>query len=258
MELIDSHAHLSFLEFSSDVDEVINRANAKGISKIINICTDEKTLQDGLKLAQKYQNIIFTAAGSDPHSVEKNGEAFFKIVENHLSDLVAIGEVGLDYFYKHSQVEIQKKFLEKYFILASKTSLPLIIHCRDAFSDFFEIADNFYQDKKLVLHCFSGNIDEAKQALERGWYISFSGIVTFKKSDLLREVVKYVPLDRMLIETDSPLLAPEQHRGKRNEPAYLVETCQMIAKIKETEPEMIAKITYDNAFSFFNLQKFLT
>jgi len=167
--------------------------------------------------------------------------------------LIAIGETGLDYFYGLSKKDLQKKYLINYFRLAIKHKLPLILHCRDAFLDLFEIADKEFVDQKALLHCFTGTQKEVRNVLDRGWYVSFSGIITFKNSNDLIEIVKICPLDRILIETDSPLLAPQSKRGKLNEPAYVVETAQMIASIKNVSLEEIAKITFDNAMKFYQM-----
>ena len=171
--------------------------------------------------------------------------------------LVAIGETGLDYFYEHSNKRLQKKFLIQYLHLALETNLPVVIHCRDAFEDLFEIADAEYtvssQSAPLLLHCFTGDKEIAKKALDRGWYLSFSGIVTFKKSESLREAANYVPLDQMLIETDSPYLAPQSRRGKVNFPSYLPETAEKLAILKGVSLDHFAKMTSQNASHFFKL-----
>lgn len=165
---------------------------------------------------------------------------------------MALGETGLDYYYEHSPKELQKKFLIQYFHLAIQTGLPVIFHCRDAFSDLFMLGDAEYKGKPALVHCFTGTVEEAKAALDRGWSISFSGIITFKKSEALREVVKYVPLSKMLIETDAPYLAPQSKRGSLNESSFLSETAQMIAELKQVSLETVAKATSENACAFFS------
>jgi TatD DNase family protein len=248
--LIDSHAHLTSPDILPILDEVMERAKAAGVEKVINICTDERTLETGLEAAKKHKNLFNTAA-TTPHDVEDEGESFFPLVEEALSDLVAIGETGLDYHYEHSPKKTQQQFLEQYFALAVKADLPLIFHCREAFNDLFAMADAMYRDRPAVLHCFTGTKDEARKCLDRGWMISFSGIITFKRSEELREVVKYVPLDHIFVETDSPYLAPQSKRGKQNEPAYVVEVAEMIAEIKELPLEKIAEATSENISRFF-------
>jgi TatD DNase family protein len=250
---IDSHAHLTSESVLPELPGIVLRAKAAGVGQIVNICTDEASLREGIKLVQAFPWIHLTAA-TTPHDVETEGESFFPIVETHAraGKLVAIGETGLDYFYEHSNRKLQKAFLLRYFELALSCKLPLIFHCRDAFVDLFSFADSDYQGP-AILHCFTGSIEEARGVLDRGWLISLSGIITFKKSETLREVARYVPLDRLLIETDTPYLAPQSHRGKPNEPAYIRETAQMIAQVKGITLEQVAAATSHNARTFFSL-----
>ena len=210
-------------------------------------------MKKGIDLKKRCPSIYNTAA-TTPHDVEIEGESFFPIVEQaaQKGQLSAIGETGLDYFYEHSKKDTQKKYLERYFDLATRTKLPVIFHCRDAFEDLFSMADQFYSLGPAVLHCFTGTLQEAKKVLDRGWYISFSGIITFKKSQALRDVVSYVPLERMLIETDSPYLAPQSKRGKLNEPSFIHETAEMIAQIKNCSVEQVGSTSSLNAKSFFS------
>ena len=251
---IDSHAHLGdeslFLRFK----DVLENARMAGIDTIVDICTNFQTLERGLLIQASDPPItVVLAAATTPHDVEKEGDAFFIQVEESAlkKKLVAIGETGLDYHYEHSPKEIQKKHMIQYFHLAKKTDLPIIFHCRDAFSDLFALADIEYKNSAALLHCFTGTLEEAKQVLERGWSISFSGIITFKKSEQLREVVKYVPLDRIFIETDSPYLAPQTKRGSCNEPSFIVETAKVIADLKKVPLEQIAECTSNNVKNLF-------
>lgn len=252
LPLIDSHAHLTADGVYEDIDAILERAKSKGITRIINICTDEKTLQRGLRLIKKYPWVQNTAA-TTPHDVANEGESFFKIVkaEAEKGTLIGIGETGLDYYYEHSPKEIQKDFLKRYLHLALEKELPVVIHCRDAFDDFFKIIEAEYPSNKGVLHCFTGTFDEAKELIKRGWYVSLSGIITFKRSDELREVAKATPLEQLLIETDTPYLAPQAFRGKRNEPAFVGEICTLIAQLKETTPLKIALTTQKNLEELF-------
>lgn len=258
MEFIDSHAHLTSSDVIDDIAAILQRTKEAGIKNVINICTDKETLERGLELSKKYDWIYNTAA-TTPHDVEKEGEALFPLMEHHAKsgDLVAVGETGLDYYYEHSPKNLQKFYFVKYLHLALECSLPVVIHCREAFRDFFEILDAEYkiqgQHAPGVLHCFTGTLDEAKQVVERGWYLSLSGIVTFKRSEELRKVAAMVPLDQLLIETDTPYLAPQSKRGKRNEPSYLPEIAAMIAKMKNLPIEEIARATTENTRRFFNL-----
>lgn len=250
--MIDTHAHLTSPSVLNLVDELLERAKASGIEKVVNICTDPSSLEKGIQLRQKYP-WVFNAAATTPHDLVKDGETFFPMVEQEAkkNSLVAIGETGLDYFYEHSPKEIQKKFLSRYFELALQLKLPIIFHCRDAFADLFAQADQEYKEAPAILHCFTGSIDEARGVLDRGWYLSFSGIVTYKKSEALREVARYVPLDRILIETDTPYLAPQSQRGKQNEPSFLVETAERIAREKNIPfAECVAALS-NNACNIF-------
>lgn len=249
MHFFDSHAHLTSEDVLPHVEEII--ARAKNVTRILNICTDKKSLEEGILLAKKHPH-IFNAGATTPHDVEKEGELFFPIFEKAAKEkqLVAIGETGLDYHYEHSPIELQKKYLSKYLALAAVTKLPVIFHCREAFDDLFAITDDEYpKNGKAILHCFTGSIREAEEVLKRGWYLSLSGIVTFKNSVALREVAKMVPLNQLLIETDTPYLAPQSKRGKQNEPAFIEETARCIAEVKNISIEDVAKASFENAFS---------
>lgn len=248
----DSHAHLSSSEVLPDIDGVMARAKVAGVSKILNICTDPHTLREGFALQNRFPQIK-NAGATTPHDVEKEGDEAFPIFEEaaRSKKLVAVGETGLDYHYAHSNRETQKRFLAKYLQLAAEMGLPVIFHCREAFADLFSIADEF--KCKAALHCFTGTVEEAEGVLSRGWYLSLSGIVTFKKSEQLREVAKMVPLNQLLIETDAPYLAPQSKRGRQNEPAFLPETAQCIADVKKISVAEVAAATLQNGSQLFRL-----
>lgn len=251
---IDSHAHLGDDALFSSWQDVLERAKLAGLEAIVNICTDQKTLERGMVLQKSHPQVpLVLAAATTPHDVEKEGDTFFPQVAKAASEnkLLAIGETGLDYYYEHSPKDLQKKHLIQYFHLAIREQLPVIFHCRDAFSDLFTLADSEYQSPRAVLHCFTGTMEEARQVLDRGWYLSLSGILTFKKSHHLREVAEYVPLDRLFIETDAPYLAPQTKRGLCNEPAFVVETAKVLSEIKKVSLETVAKQTAKNARAFF-------
>ncbi len=250
--LIDTHAHLTSEQVEGQLGGMLARAKEKGVDKVLNICTDVASLEKGLSLAQR-EPWIFNAAATTPHDVEKEGEHFFPFVEDSAKkgELAAIGETGLDYHYTHSPKKLQQDFLLRYFELAKACHLPLIIHCRDAFEDLLAMIDQYYAHRPGVLHCFTGTLSEAKHLVDRGWLLSFSGIITFKKSESLREVAAWAPLDRIVIETDTPYLAPQSHRGKVNEPSFIVETAQEIARLKGIPLEKVAQITADNACKLF-------
>lgn len=250
--MIDSHAHITSDTVIHHVDDILTRAQLSGVTSIVNICTNAETLWRGLELKKRYP-WIYNAAATTPHDVDKEGELLFATMAQHarLGYLVAIGETGLDYHYEHSNRKNQQYFLKRYLDLGLECNLPVIIHCREAFDDFFTIIDEYYPNAPGVLHCFTGTLSEAKEVIKRGWYLSLSGIVTFKKSEELREVAKIVPLDQLLIETDTPYLAPQSKRGQQNEPAYLPEIAATIAKVKELQAEEIAISTANNARRLF-------
>ncbi len=251
MEFFDSHAHLTGEGDYDRLDEIIKRAKKANVTKIVNICTDLGSLDRGLELSQKY-DFVFAAAATTPHGADNDRDILFEDVKKAALNkkLIAIGETGLDYFYGLDKKEFQQMFFKNYLKLAKENDLPLIIHARDAFDDIFKIADEI-EHSRAVLHCFTGTKKEAKKVLDRGWLISFSGIITFKNSSDLRDVLKDIPVESILIETDSPLLSPQSKRGKKNEPANVVETAEVIANIKNKSLEEIAKITFDNANKFF-------
>jgi TatD DNase family protein len=253
---IDTHAHLASEQILPDLEGILARAKQAGVAKIVNICTGSKSLQEGLLIHEKH-SWVYSAAATTPHDVQKEGEEFFPLVEKAAAEekLVAIGETGLDYFYTHSDKKIQQAFLLRYFSLALKVGLPLIFHCRDAFDDLFSMADIHYRQAPAVLHCFTGTLKEAKGVLDRGWYLSLSGIVTFKKSDSLRDVARYVPLNRLFIETDAPYLAPQSKRGKQNEPSFLPETAAAVAGAKGIPLDELALALQENAMRFFPFSK---
>ncbi len=183
MNLVDSHAHLTSPDVISRLDGIIERAEAAHVKRIINICTDPKTLEAGLALEKKHP-WIRTAGATTPHDVEKEGKSSFDVfaAAARARQLVAIGETGLDYYYQHSNRSIQQEYLIRYLHLAKECRLPVIFHCREAFDDLFAISDREYPSQNAVLHCFTGKPEDAKRGLDRGWMISFSGILTFKKS----------------------------------------------------------------------------
>lgn len=247
----DTHAHLTG-ELFWEAEDLISKAKEAGVEYIVDICTDANSLREGIILAERHPEILLAGA-TTPHDVEKEGELLFPLFseEAKKGSFVAIGETGLDYHYEHSPKELQKKYLEKYVDLALTLDYPLIFHCRDAFEDLFAITAS--SPITAVIHCFTGTLEEAEEALDRGWYISFSGIVTFKKSDALREVASMVPVESILVETDAPYLAPQSKRGKRNEPAYVKETADFLADWKKIDRELFASQTSDNAKKFYRL-----
>lgn len=258
--LTDSHAHLTSPELWPEIEAVLARALAAGVSSIMNITTSMEELQLGLGLSDRF-DWIYQVGGVHPHDAGPASEEHYTAVEKYaaLGKLQAIGETGLDYHYKNASPQNQQEFLKRHLQLALRHRLPVVIHCREAFADFFDILDREYkmgEDGDYapgVLHCFTGTMDEAKEVIKRGFYLSFSGIVTYKKSDQLREVAKMIPLERLLIETDAPFLAPQSKRGKRNEPAYVREVAEVIAAVKNVTLAQLAEITTANAKRLFSL-----
>lgn len=256
MDLFDSHAHLTGTDLREIAPALVQRARDAGVTRIANICTDVDSLESGLKLKLQCPDVINIAA-TTPHDVAEKGYREFDFMAEaaRRGQLAAVGETGLDYYYEHSPRALQQEFLRKYLHLALECHLPVVIHCRDAFSDFFQILDAEYQTDGRhapgILHCFTGSMLEAEQVLQRGFYLSLSGIVTYKNSDLLRAVARQVPLEQLLIETDAPFLAPQTRRGKRNEPAYLIETCAVIAQVKGIAVEDVAAATFANACKIY-------
>lgn len=255
-QYFDSHAHLTSSAVFDKVDDMLETAKKMGVTRIVNICTDPLTLERGLLLSEKYP-WVYQAGSTTPHDVEKEGESAFELFAAKAREgkLVAVGETGLDYFYEHSDRKLQQHYLRKYLHLALECHLPVVIHCRDAFADFFEILDAEYKvngrHAKGVLHCFTGTQKEAEEVIKRGWMLSLSGIVTFKKSFDLQETAKHIPIENLLIETDTPYLAPQKHRGKTNEPSFVIETAAFIAQIKGIPIEEVAKATFANATELF-------
>lgn len=249
---IDSHAHITSKPFLQELDLYLERAQQAGLEAICNICTDQESLEQGLALARRCP-WVYNIAATTPHDVEKEGEMMFPVMAEaaRSGQLIAVGETGLDYYYEHSPRKKQQELFIRYLHLAQECHLPVVIHCRDAFTDFFSIIDQEHKKERGVLHCFTGTKQEAIGVIDRGWYISLSGIVTYKKSELLREIAQLVPLDRLLIETDSPYLAPQPFRGKQNEPSFLPETAKVIAECRGISLEQLAQATTENTKKIF-------
>ena len=257
---VDSHAHIDGPEFDTDRDEVISRARAAGVSAILNVGTGDPNsgaFERAIKLSDQHED-VFAAVGVHPHDARLfDAEAEQRLVAlvKNSSRVVAWGEIGLDFHYDNSPRETQTQVFKRQLQLAREANLPVIIHTREAESETFDILKSETQagDLSGVMHCFSGSLQLAKQAIELGFYISFSGIITFKKADDLREVARQVPLDRLLIETDCPYLTPVPYRGKRNEPAYVVEVARCLAELRDLSLDEVARITSANFASLFKV-----
>lgn len=256
--LVDSHCHLDYGALSEKLDVVVARARSAGIGAMLTISTRLDRFPDVLAIAERYED-IWCSVGVHPH--EAGGEpdvTVRQLVE--LSDhprVVGIGETGLDYYYEHSPRDIQQRSFRTHITAARETGLPVIVHSRNAEADTARILTDEYRNGAYLglLHCFSSMRQLAEKALEIDFLISFSGIVTFKNADEVREAVRIVPLDRLLVETDSPFLAPAPHRGKTNEPAYVVHTAGKVAEVKGVSCLELADATTWNFFNLFTKVK---
>lgn len=250
---IDTHSHLDFPDFDSDRDSLINRLPQDGIEAVISVGSNLKGSVASLELAKKYSS-VYASVGVHPHDAKEiNADTFNKIKEmSGAEKVVAIGEVGLDFYRLLSPVEAQKEAFVKFIELSQSCGLPLIIHSRQAEKETIEILkENTKGNLRGVVHCFSGGRDFLKSCLDLGLYISFTCNITYKKSDTLRELVKFSPLGRMLLETDCPYLAPEGMRGERNEPANVKILAQIIARLRGCSIEEVAQNTSENAKTLF-------
>lgn len=253
---IDSHAHLDDERFDDDRETVIKNLKTDQIDIVINIGADIASSKSTLNLAQTYDN-IYSVVGVHPHSVSELVGLGLDEIEKLARDekTVAIGEIGLDYYYENSPKQLQKEYFIEQIRLAKKLDLPIVIHSREAVKDTLDIIKSEKSSNlRGVMHCFSSSVEIAKEYVKLGFYIAIGGVVTFKNARVTKEVAKYVPLESLLIETDCPYLAPEPFRGKRNEPKYIKYTAEEIAKIKEVDLEEIAKITSANAKKLFEIK----
>lgn len=252
--LIDTHAHLDFPEFDNDRDSVIKRSQEEGIDFIINVASSFNGCLASLDLAQRY-SFVYASVGIHPHNAAETNDDRLKQIESFVNreKVVAIGEVGLDFYRNLSPQDIQKEFFLKFINLSISTGLPLIIHSREAREETLKI---LRQNKlKGVVHCFSGDEDFLKRCLDLGLYISFTCNITYKKSESLRELAKLVPLDRLLLETDSPYLSPQPLRGSRNEPVNVKFLAQELADLRNCSIDEIASNTTSNAKRLFKLER---
>lgn len=255
MMLVDSHCHLDFPDFQDELPEIITRAGEAGIGRMVTISTRVAKFRQVLAVAEQFEP-VFCSVGTHPHNAhEETDVTAEQLVElaNH-PKVVAIGEAGLDYFYRRDHAEAQAAGLRVHIDAARQTGLPLVIHSRDADDDMADILES--ESGKgafpLVLHCFSSGRRLMERGVALGAYVSFSGILTFKRSQELRDIAADVPQDRLLVETDAPYLAPQPYRGKRNEPAYVRETCSVLAEVRGKSDEEMRAITTDNFFRLFS------
>lgn len=249
--IFDTHAHYDDEQFDQDRDEVIQRVHTQNVGNILNVGIDIETSKNSIELARKY-DFVYSAVGIHPHEVEKAPENYIEILEELINKnkdkVVAIGEIGLDYYYDFAPRDLQKKFFIEQMELAKKYNLPVAIHDRDAHKDTLDILkEENVSENSGILHCFSGSMEMANEVLKNGMYIGIGGVVTFKKSKKIVDIVKNIPMDRLVVETDLPYLTPEPFRGKRNESSYIKYVIDKIAQIKNMEPQEVEDITTKNA-----------
>ena len=269
---IDSHAHLEGKRYDSDRDEVLARAKQNGIEAYLAIGNGEgpDTADCGIQLAERYSGKaeypeIWASVGVHPHEASLADDASYSQLEQWARHpkVIAWGEIGLDYFYDHSPRDIQQRAFLTQMDLARNAKLPIIIHCRpsdnseNAWNDCLGLIEEQWTAGGLggIMHCFTGTVEHARRGLDLGFMISFAGNITFPKAQNIRDAAQLVPLDRMLIETDSPYLAPIPHRGQRNEPAFVKEVARQIADLRGTTPEEIGMLTTGNFYRFFKLRE---
>ena len=252
---IDTHSHLFYPNFEDDLDDVIQRAKDSGVDFILVPATDLATAKEVINLTEKY-DMIYGAVGIHPHDTKDWDPSLLNEIENLTSHkkIVAIGEIGLDYFYDYSPKEKQIEAFKSQIDLALKLDLPIIVHNRDSDEDMMEIINSYCgSGLKAQFHCFNGSLNDAKELMHMGYMISFTGNITFKKADELREVLKNVRIDQILLETDSPFLTPVPFRGKRNEPAYVKYIAEQVAEAHGLSIEEVGRITSFNAFRMFGI-----
>jgi TatD DNase family protein len=260
MELVDSHAHIDFPQFAEDREAMLERARAAGVTTLLAIGSGPgpEKMDCALPYADQYE-WIYATVGVHPHEAKQVGP-------EHLQELarlakhpkvIAWGEIGLDYFYDHSPRDVQERVFREQMTLAEEAKLPIIIHCRDAWPDCLRLIEEAWSPTGLggILHCFTGTLDEARRGLDAGFMISFAGNSTYPKTQDIRDVARDIPMDRMLIETDAPFLAPQPYRGKRNEPAYVAEVARTLASVRNLSPEEVAESTAANFRRFFRLAR---
>ena len=260
MEFFDSHAHYNDEKFDEDREKIINETYESGVTKFICAGYDIPSSIKSLELSKRYE-YIYSICGISPNDIPQNNTELWKSIEeiseivtqNLTKKLVAIGEIGLDYYWNKENKELQKQAFIKQIELANQLELPIVIHSRDAAVDTIQIIRENPVKEKGIFHCCQQNQEMIKHALELGYYISFAGPITFKNAKNAVDVVKMVPLDKILIETDSPYLSPEPNRGKRNDCRNVKYVAEKIAEIKGMRTEDIARVTYENAMKIFKI-----
>lgn len=252
--LIDSHAHTTDTKFDTDRNEVLNRAFANGLEYIIEVGCEPPFWDKVAELSKNEK--IYSMFGLHPQDAGKFNDELFDKLKTLLNDkkCVAVGEIGLDYHYENYDGKLQKEVFIKQINLALEINKPICVHCRDAYDDMVEIFKSFTGLPKGVIHCFSGSFEQAKVVLDMGFLIGVDGPSTYPKSNKLTKVIENVPLDKILVETDCPYLAPQKYRGTRNEPAYVVEVAKKIAEVKNVSFEEVCETTFANTLKLYNIK----
>jgi TatD DNase family protein len=254
MILVDHHCHIDRPEFSADLDGVVARAHAAGVGLMVNISTRVSRFDHLISVVERF-GPVYGTVGTHPHYAHEELDVTAADLARLAAHpkIIGLGEAGLDYYYKHSTPEAQAQGFRTHIAAARITGLPLEIHTRDADADTIRILEEEFARGPFaaVLHCFTGGRELAMRAVQLGLYVSFSGVVSFKKSDALRAIANEVPLDRILVETDAPYLAPEPFRGKQNEPAYVVHTARALAEARDMPFDAFARATTENFFRLY-------
>jgi TatD DNase family protein len=255
--IVDSHCHLDFPDLYNQLDNIVNRAKLNNIKHLLTICTNLESFEKIKLIVPKYKNIYGTF-GIHPHETSKSTHVdlnFILSLKKNFKKIIGIGETGLDFYYNYSDKNIQKKSFINHIHAASELNMPVIVHSRNAETEMFDILKSEKKncDLKVLLHCFTGSLDFAKKLLDLNCYISISGIITFNNANELRETVAHIPIDNLLVETDSPYLAPIPFRGKPNEPSYIVHTIEKISEIKKLSTKEICDKTTNNFNKLFNI-----
>ena len=258
--IIDSHCHLNMKNFTHDLADVIKNAKNKNINGMLTISTKIDEFKSVRNIAESNRNIWYSL-GIHPHNVDNNFKDLQRAIDEFKLDkkFIGIGETGLDYFYENSDKKLQTKSFINHIELSRSTDLPIIVHTRDADKDTISILKGEYKKKPLrgLIHCFTATEELANEVLKLGFFISISGIITFKNATTLRDIVKKIPLERLLVETDAPYLSPEPLRGKRNEPAHVVHTANYLADMLNISPKELYEITTNNFFNLFTKAEFV-
>ena len=261
LELVDSHAHIDVTEFDADREAMLARARSAGVRIILAIGgggSDPASLGTSMAFAERY-DWIYAAAGIHPHEAGVATAAHYETLSRMARHprFLGWGEIGLDYHYDHSPRDVQQRVFIEQLELARAAGRPVILHCRDAWSDCLAILDAHWRSSGLggIFHCFTGTLSEAGRGIEMGFLVSFAGNVTFPKAQNLREVAAAVPLASLLMETDSPFLAPQAHRGRRNEPAFVAEVARTLGPVRDLAPAEVASAASENFHRFFGLER---